>query len=36
MDLREVGWWGMECFDQAQDRDKCRAFVNEVMKLRVP
>jgi hypothetical protein len=34
--LREVGWDDMDWIDLAQDRDKWRAFVNTVMKLRVP
>jgi hypothetical protein len=28
MDLQEMGWWGMECRDQAQDRGRWRALVN--------
>jgi hypothetical protein len=36
MDFREIGWCGMDCIDLAQDRDKWRALVNTVMKLRVP
>jgi hypothetical protein len=35
MDLREIGWDGMDWIDLAQDRDHWRAFVNMVMKLRV-
>jgi hypothetical protein len=36
MDLREVGWNGMDWIDQAQDREWWRALVNMVMYLRVP
>jgi hypothetical protein len=36
MDLREIGWDGMNWFDLAQDRDQWRAFVNTAMNLRVP
>jgi hypothetical protein len=35
MDLREIGWNGMEWIDLAQDRDQCRALVDTVMNLRV-
>jgi hypothetical protein len=35
IDLREVGWDGMDWIDLAQDRDQCRAPVNTVMNLRV-
>jgi hypothetical protein len=31
IDLREIGWDGMDWFDLAQDRDQCRALVNTVM-----
>jgi hypothetical protein len=36
MDLREVGWDGMDWIDLAQDRDRWSALVNAIMKLRVP
>jgi hypothetical protein len=36
MDLREIGWGGIDWIDLALDRDKCRAFVNTVMNLRIP
>jgi hypothetical protein len=36
MNLREIGWGGMDLTDLAQDRDHWRALVNTVMKLRVP
>jgi hypothetical protein len=36
MDLTEIGWDGMDWTDLAKDRDKWRALVNTVTKLRVP
>jgi hypothetical protein len=36
MDLREIGWDGMDWIDLAQDRDQWRVLVNTVMNLRVP
>jgi hypothetical protein len=36
MDLREVGWEGINWTDLAQDRDRWRALVYTVMNLRVP
>jgi hypothetical protein len=36
MDLREIGWGGMDWIDLAQDRDQWRALVNTVMDLWVP
>jgi hypothetical protein len=35
MNLREIGWGGVEWIHLAQDRDRLRAVVNEVMNLRV-
>ena len=35
MDLREVGWWGIDWIDLAQGRDRWRAVVNTVMNLQV-
>jgi hypothetical protein len=36
MELREIGWNGMDWSDLAQDRDQWRALVNMVKNLRVP
>jgi hypothetical protein len=36
MDLREIGWDGMDWIDLAQDREQWRALVNMVMNLPVP
>jgi hypothetical protein len=36
MDLREIGWDGMDWIYLAQNRDQWRALVNTVMNLRVP
>jgi hypothetical protein len=36
MDLRKVGWGGMDWIGLAQDRDQWRALVNTVMNLWVP
>jgi hypothetical protein len=33
MDLREIGWDGMDWTDLAQDRGQWRAFVNTVMNI---
>jgi hypothetical protein len=35
MDLREIGWEGVEWIHLAQDRDRWRAVVNAVTNLRV-
>jgi hypothetical protein len=36
MDLRDIGWDGVDWIDMAQDRDQWRALVNTVLNLRVP
>jgi hypothetical protein len=36
INLREIGWDGMDWIDVAQDRDQWRALVNTVMNLRFP
>jgi hypothetical protein len=36
VDLREIGWDGMDWINLAQDRDQWRALVDTVMNLRVP
>jgi hypothetical protein len=36
MDLREIGWVGMDNIDVTQDREKWRALVNTVMNLWLP
>jgi hypothetical protein len=36
MDLREIGWDGMDWIEMAQDRVQWRALVNTVMNIRVP
>jgi hypothetical protein len=36
MDVREMGWGGIDWIDRAQYRDQWRALVNMVMNLRVP
>jgi hypothetical protein len=36
MDLREIGWDGVDWIDMAQDRHQWRALVKTVLNLRVP
>jgi hypothetical protein len=36
MDLREIGWNGVDWIDKAQNRDQWRVLVNTVLNLRVP
>jgi hypothetical protein len=36
MDLREIGWDGVDCIDLPQNRDQWRVLVNMVMNFRVP
>jgi hypothetical protein len=36
IDLREIGWGGMDWIELSQDRDQWRDLVNTVMKLYVP
>jgi hypothetical protein len=36
MDLRKIGWGGMDWTNLAQDRDQWRAIVDTVMNLQVP
>jgi hypothetical protein len=36
MDLRKIGWDGMEGIDLVQNREQWRALMNTVMNLRVP
>jgi hypothetical protein len=36
IDLREIGWSGMDWIDLAQDRGQWRALVNTVMNIQAP
>jgi hypothetical protein len=34
IDLREIGWDGIDWIDLAEDRDQCRAILSTVMNFR--
>jgi hypothetical protein len=36
VDLRDIGWGGMDWIDLAEDRDRWRAIVNTVVNVRFP
>jgi hypothetical protein len=36
IDLREIGWDGVDWIDMAQDSDQWRALVNTILRFRVP
>jgi hypothetical protein len=36
IDLREIGWDGVDWIDMAQDREQWRALVKTILNLRVP
>jgi hypothetical protein len=36
MDLREIGWGGMDWIGLSQNRDQWRTLVNTIMNLQVP
>jgi hypothetical protein len=36
MDLREIGWDGVDWMDMAEDRDQWRALLSTILNLRVP
>jgi hypothetical protein len=36
MDLREIGWDGMDWIDLVQNKDQWRALVSTIMNIRVP
>jgi hypothetical protein len=36
MDVRKIGWYGVDSTDLALDRYQWRALMNTVMSLRVP
>jgi hypothetical protein len=36
MDLRVIGWGGMDRIDLAQDREEYNVLLNKVINLRIP
>ena len=36
VDVKEIGWEGVDWMNLAEDRDKCRPVVNTAMNVRVP
>jgi hypothetical protein len=36
MNVREIGWGGMDCIDLARNKDQCRALMITVMNFRLP
>jgi hypothetical protein len=36
MDIREIGWHGMDWIDMAEDRDQWRVLLNTVINRRLP
>jgi hypothetical protein len=36
MDLREIGWYGVDWIDMDQDKDQWRALVNTELNFRAP
>jgi hypothetical protein len=36
MDVRRIGWGGMDWIDPAQDKDQWKTLVNTVINLEVP
>jgi hypothetical protein len=36
MDLREIGWSGLDWINLVEDRDQWKDFINTIMNFRVP
>lgn len=36
LNLREIGWKGIDWIHLAQDRDQCRALLNMIINLHIP